>query len=658
MVFREPTNGRTYSNRTFGLFMQPTQFRVPRPLKHSAREANNIDLQVATFLEKGIIVKSFPETDQFVSTVFLREKKDGTFRMILNLKDFNKWVNYNHFKMDSIHTCTQLMKPNCYMGSIDLKDAYFSIPIHKHHQKYLKFYWKSTLYQFTCLPQGLACAPRLFTKLMKPVFASLRERGHISSGYLDDSLLVGYSYAECQTNIVDTTNLLRNLGLYPHEDKSVTTPTQMIQHLGFILNSIDMTVSLTEAKIATLTEIAQLVLSKSEMPVTLVARLIGHMVSCFPRVEFGELFYRQLEIEKSVALKVEKGNFDAKMTLSDKARSDIHWWISNAHLSNKVINHGSIDLVISTDASLLGWGASLGQKTAGGRWSNVEKEHHINYLELKAVLLGLQSLCSSVSNSHVKVLTDNTTAVAYIRNMGGTRSIECNEMAREIWLWCKEKQIWLSVLHIPGVDNVLADAASRVFDDTTEWKLQEAIYAKITKRWGLPDIDMFASRLNYQTLPYVAWGPDPQAIAADAFTLNWDFPLIYAFPPFSLIAPVLQKIQDDHAEVTIVVPQWTAHPWYSLLVKMLIDRPILLPQDENILYLPFNQNKSHPLGTKLKLMACRLSDHPSRIEEFHNQLRSSYSTPGETVLKNNIELIGKNGKRLLANNLSIPFVHL
>ena len=179
-----------------------------------------------------------------------------------------------------------------------------------------------------------------------------------------------------------------------------------------------MTVSLTEAKIATLTEIAQLLLSKSEMPIRLVARLIGHMVSCFPGVEFGELFYRQLEIEKFVALKVEKGNFDAKMTLSDKARSDIHWWISNAHLSNKVINHGSIDLVISTDASLLGWGASLGQKTAGGRWSNVEKEHHINYLELKAVLLGLQSLCSSVSNSHVKVLTDNSTAVAYIRNMG------------------------------------------------------------------------------------------------------------------------------------------------------------------------------------------------------------------------------------------------
>ena len=352
------------------------------------------------------------------------------------------------------------------------------------------------------------------------------------------------------------------------------------------------------------------------MPIRLIAKFIGHMVSCLPGVEFGELFYRQLEIEKSAALKIAKGNFDASMTLSDKAKSDIQWWISDAHLSKKAINHGSIDLTINTDASLQGWGASLEHKTAGGRWSNVEKEHHINYLELKAVLLGLQSLCNHLSNCHIKVLTDNTTAVAYIRKMGGTHSILCNEMAREIWLWCKGKQIWLSVSHIPGVDNVLADKASRVFDDTTEWKLEESTYEKITKHWGLPEIDMFASSLNYQTLPYVSWGPDPQATAVDAFTLNWDFSLIYAFPPFSLIAPVLQKIQEDKAEVIMVVPQWTAQPWYSLLTRMLVDKPLLLPQRENILYLPFDPKKHHPLGKKLSLMACRLSGQASTIKEF------------------------------------------
>ena len=134
------------------------------------------------------------------------------------------------------------------MGSIDLKDAYYSISIHSYHQKHLKFSWGKKLYQFTCLHQGHARVPRLFTKLMKPVFAFLRERGNLTSGYLDDSVLAGYSYSECQSNFLDTINLLKDLGLYPHQNIYVTTPTQTIQHLGFVLNFIEMNVSMTDAK--------------------------------------------------------------------------------------------------------------------------------------------------------------------------------------------------------------------------------------------------------------------------------------------------------------------------------------------------------------------------------------------------------------------------
>lgn len=96
------------------------KFRVPRAIKCSSVEAANIDSQISLFLEKGIIIESSQEHEQFISTIFLREKKNGSFRMILNLKELNTWINYNHFKMDSIHTCIQLMKPHCFMGSDDL----------------------------------------------------------------------------------------------------------------------------------------------------------------------------------------------------------------------------------------------------------------------------------------------------------------------------------------------------------------------------------------------------------------------------------------------------------------------------------------------------------------------------------------------------------
>ncbi len=104
---------------------------------------------------------------------------------------------YRHFKMDSIWTAINLMKPNCYMASIDLKDAYYSVRVSPKHQKYLKFLWNGMMYKFTCLPNGLACCPRKFTKLMKPVFSALRQQGHESSSYIDDSFLLGNDYNEC-----------------------------------------------------------------------------------------------------------------------------------------------------------------------------------------------------------------------------------------------------------------------------------------------------------------------------------------------------------------------------------------------------------------------------------------------------------------------------
>ena len=287
--------------------LTPVQFTIPRPINFSAQESANVNAQISKFLEKGIIVQSSHEEGEFISNIFLRPKKDGSFRMILNLKDLNTFVRFHHFKMDSIHTCSQLMRPCCYMASIDLRDAYYSVPIAKEHQKYLKFIWQGNLYQFTCLAQGLSSAPRLFTKLMKPVFSFLRELGHFSSGYLDDSFLLGYSIDECQANIYDTLTLYHELGFLPHEVKSVTIPTQVLHHLGFILNSLDMTVSISADKHQKLKLAAQRILDSQSPTIREVAQLIGMMVSCFPGVEYGELFYRQLEIEKLRLLKLTTG---------------------------------------------------------------------------------------------------------------------------------------------------------------------------------------------------------------------------------------------------------------------------------------------------------------------------------------------------------------
>ena len=204
---------------------------------------------------------------------------------------------------------------------------------------------------------------------------------------------------------------------------------------------------------------------------------------------------------------------------------------------SKPISQGNPSSTLYTDASLQGWGAVFQGQSSGGYWAPDEARQHINCLELKAAYLGLQSFCTTVSRTHVRIFLDNTTAVAYINNMGGTHSLECNHIARTIWMWCITQDIWLSAAHLPGKCNTAADKASRIFHDHTEWKLDSNIYVSITQALGAPSIDLFASRLNFQTKPYIAWHPDPGPFAIDAFSVDWGQHHFYAFPPFK--GPVL-----------------------------------------------------------------------------------------------------------------------
>ena len=103
-------------------------------------------------------------------------------------------------------------------------------------------------YKFTCIPNGLACAPRIFTKLLKPLLATLRKLGHLCFGYIDDTYLQGDTSNECYRTIDATVDLLPKVGFITHPDKSVLIPTQQLVFLGFILDSLLMLVRLTPEK--------------------------------------------------------------------------------------------------------------------------------------------------------------------------------------------------------------------------------------------------------------------------------------------------------------------------------------------------------------------------------------------------------------------------
>ena len=121
-----------------------------------------------------------------LSPMFLREKKDNNHRLILNLKELNKFVLHYHFKMDTLKSALNMTMKRCFMALIGLNDAYYSVPIYNSVQILFAFEFKGKFYKYECLPNGLTSAPKFFTKIMKPVLSTLRRLSYSVVNYLDD----------------------------------------------------------------------------------------------------------------------------------------------------------------------------------------------------------------------------------------------------------------------------------------------------------------------------------------------------------------------------------------------------------------------------------------------------------------------------------------
>ena len=143
------------------------------------------------------------------------------------------------------------------------------------------------------------------------------------------------------------------------------------------------------------------------------------------------------------------------------------------------------------------------------------------------------SFTKNKAKAQVLLLMDNISAVTYINKMGGTHSPMLSYLAKHLWDWCLTHNILVTVHYIPGVQNVEADRESRVFLDSSDWKLHPGVFNRLHHKWGPLNIDLFASRLSYQLDQFVSWRLDPLAVHTDAFTLDWATFQGYAFPPFA-----------------------------------------------------------------------------------------------------------------------------
>ena len=597
------------------------QFHTKPPMSEinsspfSPLRAASISSEISTLHTKSAIDTANPSDDQFISPIFDVPKKDSkNRRVILNLKILNTYIVKTSFKMEGYDTLFRLIQKNDYFVSIDLKDAYLMFSINSEFWKFLCFKWSGIIYFYKVMPFGLTSAPRIFTKVMKAVLVFLRSRGLRASAWFDDIFIAANSVDLLLEHLYFAKILLKSLGFLINEEKSSLIPSQTIIHLGYIWNSNSLTISVPESKVALLKDQCSKALNR---PVSLrkLQRILGTIESFRIAFPFAALHYRYLQREVATCISL-GADWDLKISPSAIARKDLLWWIDCPNpLPPRPMSPFIPELQLTTDSSSDGWGAYTSQGIeAYGFWSDEESFLHNNFLETKAVLFAFQSLLRDTYNTSVHIRSDNSTTISYINNQGGVRSEDITEIVSDLYDFCILRNLRIQASFLCGRHNTRADALSRRAR-VHDYSIPSAFFSSLCNYFNFyPEIDLFASRLNFKVSSYISEGPDPFAFGFDAFTMPWP-DSIYAFPPINLVHRFLSHfIYLNVPFGLVIVPFWPAQAFFPTLLDILINNPVIFSASrlENSDMLPRNLSRC---------LACFISSIPEKRLAFQEQLQ-------------------------------------
>lgn len=572
--------------------------------------------EVTGLLKKGAVV---PVTDNredaFYSNMFCIPKKSKGFRPIINLKGLNHFIVYEKFKMEGIETVKQLIRPGDWLVKLDLKDAYLTVPLSPDHGHFVRFIWNGRRYQFKCLPFGLSSAPRVFTKLLKPVVAFLRELGIRLVLYLDDWIIMHQTKEGARRDLDRVVKFLLSLGFLICWEKMESTPTQVMEFLGLIFGTVKGHLFLPQRKVSEIIKLCDRAISSHPVRLRDLSVVMGHFAWAIPTVPFARIHYRNLQRFFISQSSLWRGDLSALVALPKVAKLDLMWWRDRlAAAEGKPFFIAEPDMVLFSDASLTGWGGHSGGVRTRGPWSVEESTFHINELEILAAFNVLKAFAHRSRDITIDLYMDNMSAVCYLNKGGGTASKRLTDLVYLFSSWCEERRLTIRAFFLPGKQNSVADEESRSLPDASDWQLCTSVFYELSLLWKM-DLDLFSSSWNAQLPRFVSWMPQPGAEEIDAFSLNW----AGIFPPFALIPKCLAKIRREGADVIFICPYWPSRPYFPLLLEMACDVPRMLPPKPDLLR--NNLGSPHPLasGGSLRLIALKLSGDSTVSMDFRNR---------------------------------------
>jgi hypothetical protein len=451
--------------------------------------------------------------------------------------------------------------------------------------------------------------------------------------------------------------LLQILGFVINSEKSVETPSQLMEFLGMLVDSILMRFRLPEKKVESIGTRSAKLGKRSRVALRELASLLGSFTWAATAVPFAQAHYREVQALYIEGARANEGNLQGKIVLSRSAKEELEWWAKNlATGEGQSMFESEPIMSICADASLSGWGAECNGLRTSMTWSQDEAERHINELELLGAYNALRSFAAFERNCTVELRLDNTTAVAYINKKGGTHSESLTRLAVQVARWCEERNVTLRAQYLPGILNVIADRESRRRIDWSDWQLDPRTFQALLRVWKV-SIDLFANPWNTQLPRFVSWNPQPGAWAWNAFSLSWaELKGAYAFPPFAVIRDCLSKARREKASILLICPLWPAQPWFPTLLSMACDTPRVLRPSPGLLRSV--KGETNPLCSipGFRLVAWKLSGRCTESKVFREKWSSFSWGPSDQIQPARTVVPGEFGQIGVWEGVRIPCV--
>ena len=553
----------------------PPLQRTPVDFVTSPEQELQKHLAAQEMLAKGVVeVIKDKHSPGMYHRLFMRPKPDGTLRPIIDLSPLNKLIYNETFKMETPASIRHALQVGEMTLQLDLKDAYFHVPIRKAYRKYMRFTANGIVYQYRALPFGLSIAPRIFTKILVPILTLLRKALIRVHAYLDDWIMRLYNQVLSDRTAFLVVKLLRMLGWLINFPKSCLAPRDLFAFIGL---EWDLRLGIIKPKLSKITQLKRDI--RIAQPGTLIkarklASIVGVIKWMAPYVPQGYMHLKKLQWKVKEYWSQKRHGWNATIRVTRSLQELLKWWARPANSFMGVpLKTPTPRKEIFTDASCHGYGAIMDDLTMAGEWTRKYKEKHINALELEAVRRALLTFAPRVVNSTVRVHTDNSTTVACLKRQGSLKSKTLNKLTAKIVLWTAQNNVTVIPTHIQGYRNVEADALSRKdLTHASEWSLSRKEFHRVVTWSKLqpPWLDLMATDKNKQTDSFISPYPHVNAAAVDALNIPWCFTgTLWLYPPTGVIPKIVNKIRETQSLLLIlIIPDLPSKPWYPDLMEL------------------------------------------------------------------------------------------